>query len=84
LAAKSFIGNLGAGGGTTELAASLLALRYGLVPETLNYDEPDQACPILVHRGKPRPVTRPHAVKIAFTQMGQCAAIVVRKAESGC
>ena len=31
-AAKSYFGNLGAGSGTTELAASLLALKHGVVP----------------------------------------------------
>ena len=40
-AAKSYIGNLGAGGSTTELVASLLALQHGQVPATLNYDETD-------------------------------------------
>jgi 3-oxoacyl-[acyl-carrier-protein] synthase II len=79
-AAKSYIGNLGAGGSTTELAASLMAMRHGSLPGTLNYDEPDRECAIPVHTGKPRAVTKTHFVKISFTQMGQCAAVVVRKA----
>ena len=78
-AVKSYIGNLGAGGGLTELAASLLALQHGMVPPTLNYEEPDPACPIPVIAGDPRPVTRPHVLKVSFTQMGQCAALVCRK-----
>ncbi len=80
-AAKSYIGNLGAGGSTTELAASLLALPHGQVPPTLNYEQPDPDCPITVLAGAPRPMTRPYVVKVSFTQMGQCAAVVVRKWE---
>lgn len=78
-APKSYMGTLGAGGGTTELAASLFALEHGLMPATLNYEEPDPACPVPVHAGSPRPVRRPHVLKVGFTQMGQCAAVVVRK-----
>jgi 3-oxoacyl-[acyl-carrier-protein] synthase II len=78
-AAKSYLGNLGAGGGTTELAASLLALAEGVVPATLNYEEPDPECPLPVLAGGPRRVARPYVLKVSFTQMGQCAAVVVRK-----
>jgi 3-oxoacyl-[acyl-carrier-protein] synthase II len=78
-AAKSYIGNLGAGGSTTELAATVLALANGRVPPTLNYEQPDPACPVAVLAGEARPVARPYAVKVSFTQMGQCAAIVVRR-----
>jgi 3-oxoacyl-[acyl-carrier-protein] synthase II len=78
-APKSYIGNLGAAGGTVELAASVLALRHGLVPVTLNYEEPDPACPVAVTAGQPQPVRREHALKVSFTQMGQCAALVLRR-----
>ena len=36
-----------------KLAASLLALQHGLVPATLNYEEPDPACPVPVTAGGP-------------------------------
>jgi 3-oxoacyl-[acyl-carrier-protein] synthase II len=78
-APKSYLGNLGAAAGTTELAASVLGLHHGLVPATLNYEEPDADCPIAVLAGAPRPVRRPYALKVSFTQMGQCAAAVVRQ-----
>ena len=80
-AAKSYIGNLGAGAGTTELAASVLALHHGQLPGTLNHENPDPACPVRVHTGAPRPVTRPCVVKVGYTDLGQCAAVVVRKWE---
>jgi 3-oxoacyl-[acyl-carrier-protein] synthase II len=81
-AAKSYLGNLGAGGGTTELAASLLALEHGLVPPTLNYEDPDPNCPVSVLAREPRPVTRRHVLKLSFTPMGQAAAVVCRKWDS--
>ncbi len=78
-APKSYIGNLGAGGSTTELAASLLALCNGCLPPTLNYEQPDPECPVTILAGEPRPLIRPYVVKVSFTQMGQAAAIVIRQ-----
>ncbi len=80
VAVKSYMGNLGAAGGTTEMAASVLGLHHGEVPRTLNYDDPDPDCPVNVTTS-PRPTTRPYMVKVSFTQMGQCAAVVLRKWE---
>ncbi len=80
-ALKSYTGNLGAAGSLTELAASLLALGHGAVPPTLNFEEPDPDCPVRVISGGPRPVAKPAVVKTAFTPMGQCAAVVLRKWE---
>lgn len=82
-AAKSYIGNLGAGGSTAELAASVLAMGSGQVPPTLNYEQADPECPISVLSGEPRQMTRPYVVKVSFTQMGQCAAVVVRQWREG-
>lgn len=78
-AAKSYFGHLGAASGTAELAASLLALQHGQLPPTLNYEVPDPDCPISVAAGAPRPVRRPFILKVGFTEMGQCAAVVIRK-----
>jgi 3-oxoacyl-[acyl-carrier-protein] synthase II len=78
LAVKSYLGNLGAGAGTTELAASLLALSGGMVPGTLNHDEPAPDCPVHVLR-QPRPARLPCVLKVACTEQGQCAAVVVRR-----
>jgi 3-oxoacyl-[acyl-carrier-protein] synthase II len=77
-APKSYFGNLGAGSGLPELAASLLAFEHAVVPATLNYEEPDPACPVAVTR-TPQPVTRPYFLKVSFTELGQCAAVVCRR-----
>lgn len=79
-AGKSYFGNMGSGSPLVELAGSLLALKHGLLPATLNYEEPDPACPIAVNRTS-QPLTKPHFLKCAFTEMGQCAAVVCRKWE---
>jgi 3-oxoacyl-[acyl-carrier-protein] synthase II len=79
-AVKPAIGNTGTAAGAVETAASVLALHHGEVPATLNYRNPDPACPVNVTR-EPRPVTKPYAVKVGATDLGQCAAVVLRRWE---
>jgi len=80
LAMKSYLGNAGNGASVLELAASVLALKEGTLPATLNSDDIDPACPVHVVR-EARPVTRPYVLKVAYTDQGQCAAVVVRAGE---
>jgi 3-oxoacyl-[acyl-carrier-protein] synthase II len=76
-AVKSYVGNLGAGADMAELAASLLALKHKKLPGTLNYEFPDPKCPVTVIR-ETTATTKPNVLKIGFTEMGQCAAVVCR------
>jgi 3-oxoacyl-[acyl-carrier-protein] synthase II len=78
VAIKSYVGNLGPGAAGVELAASLLALRDGRTPATLNHEETDPACPIWVAR-EPRAVCRPCVLKVSCTEQGQCGALVCRR-----
>src|SRR5262249_10516032 len=80
LALKGYVGNPGPGAGMTELAASLAALRHGRVPATLNHDRASADCPLAVIR-EPRPVRKPFVLKTAGTELGQAAAVVVRRWE---
>jgi 3-oxoacyl-[acyl-carrier-protein] synthase II len=80
LAVKSYQGNTGTGASILELAASLLALRDGIMPPTLHHDQTDPSCPVLVAR-EPRTVTKPCVLKVACTERGQCAAAVLRRGE---
>ena len=48
VAHKSNFGNLGPGTSVVELIGSLLAMSKGTIPATLNYDQPDPACPVNV------------------------------------
>jgi len=79
-APKSYFGCLCAASSLVELIVSLMALRHGTVPATLNCDDLDPACPVTVIRD-PRPVTKSYVLKISLTDMGQCAAVVVKKWE---
>ncbi|MBI3406850.1 MAG: beta-ketoacyl-[acyl-carrier-protein] synthase family protein [Planctomycetes bacterium] len=80
LAVKSYLGSVGAASGIIELAASILALKHGVVPRSLNFEEPDPAGPVSV-LCEPKRVEKPYFLKISFTDMGQCAAVVCRRWE---
>jgi 3-oxoacyl-[acyl-carrier-protein] synthase II len=76
-AAKSYFGNLGAGSGMVETAASLLAMQHGELFGTLNYEQPDPECPVnIAPAGSP-----PGDVFVSanVTPQGQAAAVVIRK-----
>ncbi|HEV8061794.1 MAG TPA: beta-ketoacyl-[acyl-carrier-protein] synthase family protein [Gemmataceae bacterium] len=81
-APKSYIGSLGAGSGITEMIASLMGAQHGVVPGTLNYEEPDPECPVTVVSGGSRKIEREYFVKIGLTDMGQCAAVVLRNGKA--
>ncbi len=76
-APKSYFGNLGAGTGAVELLASLVAFRTGQIPVTLNYEQPDPACPVNVIHGQPCSTNGGAAVVLNQTSMGQSVAMVL-------
>ncbi len=80
VAYKGHLGNLSSAANVVELAGSLLALKHGTLPPTINCDDPDPACGINVSR-EPRPVTKPYALKLSLTERGQAAAAVIRRWE---
>ncbi len=75
-APKSFFGNLGAAGGAVELAVSLLGLQHGVVPPTLNYEQPDPACPVNVV-GETQPSRVPTVLALNHKLTGQAVALLV-------
>lgn len=81
-AAKGAIGNMGPAAGVTEVGLSLLAGQHGQLPPTLNCPHPDPGCPIRVHAAGLRPLEKPYFLKIGFTDLGQCAAVVFRRGEA--
>jgi 3-oxoacyl-[acyl-carrier-protein] synthase II len=76
-APKSFFGNLGAGGGAVEMAASVIAIEHGEVPVTLNYDRPDPECPVNVVHGKPYRSAKPTALVLNQSGTGQTVAVLL-------
>ncbi len=76
-APKSYFGNLGAGSGAVELAASILGMGSGRVPPTLNYETPDPECPVNVISGQPKPLRKKAIVSLSQSSTGQTVAIVL-------
>ena len=77
-AMKSFVGHFDAGAGAVELAGTLLSLKYGKVPATLNYEVPDPRCRLNVVREYARGLSTRTALTVNRTAMGQSAAAVLR------
>lgn len=77
-AMKSYFGNFDAGAGAVELAGSVLALKYGELPRTLNYENPDPLCRLNVVRDQPLQLRGSTAVSVNRTAMGQSVAAVLR------
>jgi 3-oxoacyl-[acyl-carrier-protein] synthase II len=79
VAAKSSLGNLGAGGGVVETIASVLALANGTLFPTLNYATPDPKCPVNVATTAKPQAAGASFLKLSVTPQGQAAALVVRR-----
>ncbi len=77
-AAKSYMGNLGAGSGVVETIASLQAMQHEQLFPILNYETPDPQCPL--HAADPQ-VDSPGSsfVNVNITPLGQASGILVRK-----
>jgi 3-oxoacyl-[acyl-carrier-protein] synthase II len=80
-ALKSYFGNLGAAGAAMEVAGSVLSFSHAQVPATLNYEQPDPECPIVVIHGGPMPCRASAALSVTWLPIGQAAAIVLAPAE---
>jgi 3-oxoacyl-[acyl-carrier-protein] synthase II len=76
-APKSFFGDLAAGSGAVELAASVLATLHGRIPPTLNYHRPDPACSVHVVHGEPLSGRRPTALVLNQSRLGQAVAVAI-------
>jgi 3-oxoacyl-[acyl-carrier-protein] synthase II len=75
-APKSYFGNLGAGSGAVEMAASILALNSGRVPATLNFEHPDSECPLnVVQNGTTSRAST--ALVLSQATTGQALAVVL-------
>lgn len=74
-AAKSYFGNLGAGGGMVELISSLLAIQSGSLFPVLHFDTPDPDCPITV--AESRMEAGDSVLNLNFSPNGQASALLV-------
>jgi 3-oxoacyl-[acyl-carrier-protein] synthase II len=77
-AAKSYMGNLGAGSGISEVIASVMALRDGRLFPILNYETPDPECPIGAVGDWSVPAGAGF-VHINMTPQGQASCVALRR-----
>ncbi len=68
--------------GAIEAAATLLALRHGLLPPTANFTEPDPACDLDVIPNTARPAAVECALSNSFAFGGLNAVVAFRRAET--
>ena len=79
---KSMIGHLLAAAGAVEFAATVMSVNTGLVPPTINYEEPDPECPLdYVTRGAER-LDLAAAISNSFGFGGGNACLAVKKFRS--
>src|SRR5262249_12282400 len=77
-AVKGYFGNIVSGGSVVELIGRRPGANRGLIPPTLNCEEPDPECGLDVVQGAPRPTQNLTFVKTSLTRHGQAAALLVR------
>lgn len=77
VAAKSCMGNLGAGGGVVELAGSVVSLGQGRLFPMRNYHSPDPDCPVLVATAD-MPAGSVF-LNLSVTSQGQACCLAVKK-----
>ena len=77
---KSLHGHTLGAAGAIEGAATLLALRRGLIPPTANYEEADPACPLDVVPNRARAAAVEYALSNSFAFGGLNAVLLFRAA----
>ena len=66
--------------GAMEAAATLLALRNGVLPPTANFTEPDPACDLDVIPNTARPASVEFALSNSFAFGGLNSVLIARRA----
>jgi 3-oxoacyl-[acyl-carrier-protein] synthase II len=79
-ATKSMTGHLLGAAGALESIATILAIRAGVVPPTINLDDPDDALDLDVAAHKARQVEIPAALNNGFGFGGHNAVLVFARA----
>jgi 3-oxoacyl-[acyl-carrier-protein] synthase II len=76
---KSMTGHLLGGAGAVEAIATVLAIKHGLVPPTINYRTPDPECDLDYVPNRARPMEVRAAVSNGFAFGGTNATLAFRK-----
>jgi 3-oxoacyl-[acyl-carrier-protein] synthase II len=77
---KSMIGHLLGAAGAVEAAATVLAVHYGILPPTINYESKDPECDLDVIPNEARRVQVDSAISNSFGFGGQNGVLVFSKA----
>jgi act minimal PKS chain-length factor (CLF/KS beta) len=80
-APKTMVGRLYAGGAALDVAAALLAMRDGLIPPTINLDEPADGCKLNFVTGEARSGELRTVLIVARGFGGFNSALVLRRTE---
>jgi 3-oxoacyl-[acyl-carrier-protein] synthase II len=73
------IGHLTGAAGAVESVATIMALKHGLIPPTINYETPDPACDLDYVPNVARPAAINIALSNSFGFGGQNATLAFRK-----
>jgi 3-oxoacyl-[acyl-carrier-protein] synthase II len=76
---KSMTGHLLGGAGALEAVFSILAMREGMLPPTINYEEPDPECDLDYVPNEARPAQAEYAMSNSFGFGGHNVALVFGK-----
>ena len=78
---KSMMGHLLGAAGAVEIIASVLALRDGMVPPTINLNEPDPVCDLNYTPNKGVEMNIDAAMSATFGFGGHNGAIIIKKCQ---
>jgi 3-oxoacyl-[acyl-carrier-protein] synthase II len=76
-APKSYLGSAGSGAGLAEMAVSILGLKHGVVPKTLNFRASDDDGQLNVVADEHLATDNKLFLKTSVTRMGQSSAVVI-------
>lgn len=79
---KSMLGHMIAAAGAVELIASVLTIREGLIPPTINYEAPDESCDLDYVPNKARSANVGAVLSNSFGFGGQNITLIVKKFDS--
>ncbi|MBD3316238.1 MAG: beta-ketoacyl-ACP synthase II [Chitinivibrionales bacterium] len=79
---KSMTGHLLGASGGFEIIATTLAIRNGIIPPTINYEDPDPECPLNYTPNEAVEKRVTYAMSNSFGFGGHNAALIIKKYES--